>query len=221
MFAYNWANTRTSLLKNLDFSQIWVWKRAVRFLPHKVILFCRKNKVNQKYNHEFGKGQYAFYPIKLSCFAGKKNWMKNTKISWGETLTNWVKGLLTKKKIRKSNIILEVSRYPNFTNPFELGQSFIGKWFPKRIGTLTPSNPKIFILFIVHFSFIWTCKTEDIMRLRHRNGGTFGITIYRNMTMNGNTYNDLLVNSVIPELKRINGGVLEPLVWQQDKGVGD
>ena len=98
MFAYNWANTRTSLLKNLDFSQIWVWKRAVRFLPHKVILFCRKNKVNQKYNHEFGKGQYAFYPIKLSCFAGKKNWMKNTKISWGETLTNWVKGLLTKKK---------------------------------------------------------------------------------------------------------------------------
>ena len=119
------------------------------------------------------------------------------------------------------NIIFEGSRHPNFLNPFELGQSFIGKWFPKRIGTLTPSNPKIFILFIVHFSFIWTCKTEDIMRLRHRNGGTFGITIYRNMTMNGNTYNDLLVNSVIPELKRINGGVLEPLVWQQDKGVGD
>ena len=59
------------------------------------------------------------------------------------------------------------------------------------------------------------------MRLRHRNGGTFGITIYRNMTMNGNPYNDLLVNLVIPELKRINGGVLEPLVWQQDKGVGD
>ena len=106
-------------------------------------------------------------------------------------------------------------------HPFDYGKFFHYKSFPKRVGTLTPSNPKIFILFIVHFSFIWTCKTEDIMRLRHRNGGTFGITIYRNMTMNGNTYNDLLVNSVIPELKRINGGVLEPLVWQQDKGVGD
>ena len=42
VFAYNRANTRTSLLKNLDFSQLWVWKRAVRFLPHKVISSCRK-----------------------------------------------------------------------------------------------------------------------------------------------------------------------------------
>ena len=29
-------------------------------------------------------------------------------------------------------------------NPFEWCQSFIGKWFPKRIGTITPFNPKIF-----------------------------------------------------------------------------
>ena len=41
------------------------------------------------------------------------------------------------------NIIFEGSRHPNFMNPFEYGQSFIGKSFPKRIGTLTPPNPKI------------------------------------------------------------------------------
>ena len=28
--------------------------------------------------------------------------------------------------------------------PFEYGQLYIGKSFPKRIGTLTPPNPKIF-----------------------------------------------------------------------------
>ena len=49
-----------------------------------------------------------------------------------------------------------------------------------------------------------------------RNGGTFGVTIYRNQTMNGRVYNDLLVNSVLPELKGLNGGVLDPFIWQQD-----
>ena len=46
-----------------------------------------------------------------------------------------------KQKIQKSDIILEGSGHPNFMNPFEYGQSFIGKSFPKRIGTLTPPNP--------------------------------------------------------------------------------
>ena len=54
------------------------------------------------------------------------------------------------------------------------------------------------------------------MKLYHKNGGTFGITIYRNRNMNGPLYGDLLVDSVIPELKRTNGGVLDPLIWQQD-----
>ena len=61
VFAYNRANTCTSVLKTLDFSQIWVWKRAVSFLLHKVISFCPKNKVNQKY-HNFIRGD----PYKLS-----------------------------------------------------------------------------------------------------------------------------------------------------------
>ena len=39
IFAYN---QRISVLKKLDFSQLWVWKRAVRLLPHKVISFRRK-----------------------------------------------------------------------------------------------------------------------------------------------------------------------------------
>ena len=45
VFAYFCANTHTSSLKKLDFSQLWVWKRAVHFLPRKVISF-RWKKIN-------------------------------------------------------------------------------------------------------------------------------------------------------------------------------
>ena len=52
VFAYIWANTRSSALEKLDFSQLWVWKRAVHFLPHKVISFrWKKNKVRRKYEN--------------------------------------------------------------------------------------------------------------------------------------------------------------------------
>ena len=38
--------------EKLDFSQIWVWKRKLCFLPHKNISFRRKqNKVHQKYQN--------------------------------------------------------------------------------------------------------------------------------------------------------------------------
>ena len=57
------------------------------------------------------------------------------------TLTNWVKCLSTNKKFQKSNIILEGFRHPNFMNPFEYGQSFIGQSFPKRFGT-NPTQPQ-------------------------------------------------------------------------------
>ena len=57
------------------------------------------------------------------------------------------------------------------------------------------------------------------MKLCYRQGGTFGLTIYRNRNMNGQMYNDLLVNSVIPEPKGINGGILDPMIWQQDKSL--
>ena len=39
IFVYICAITRTSALKKLDFSRLWVWKRAIHFLPFKVILF--------------------------------------------------------------------------------------------------------------------------------------------------------------------------------------
>ena len=42
---------------------------------------------------------------------------------------NWATRLATNKKFKKSNIIFEGSRHPNFMNPFEHGQSFIGKSF--------------------------------------------------------------------------------------------
>jgi len=34
--------------------------------------------------------------------------------------------------------------HPNFMNHFVYGKSLLGKSFPKRIGTLTLPNPKIF-----------------------------------------------------------------------------
>ena len=81
IYVYNRANTRTSLLKKLDFSQLWVWKRAV----------CDQQKNS-----------------KLMIF------------------------------------FLEFSRHQKFMNPFEYGESFVSKSFPKGFGTLTPPNPKIF-----------------------------------------------------------------------------
>ena len=45
--AYIYANTRTSVLKNMTFL-----------------------------SYEFGKEQYTFYPVKLSCFAEEKNFIR-------------------------------------------------------------------------------------------------------------------------------------------------
>ena len=42
-----------------------------------------------------------------------------------------------------------------------------------------------------------------------REGGTFGLTFYRDQTMNGDRYYNLLRYTVIPELKRLNGGTLD------------
>ena len=42
IFVYICANKSTSALKKLDFSQLWVWKRVVHFLPRQVISFCWK-----------------------------------------------------------------------------------------------------------------------------------------------------------------------------------
>ena len=53
IFAYISANTRTSALKKLTFP-----------------------------NYKFGKGQYAFYPIKLSRFAEKMKFVRFTRISY-------------------------------------------------------------------------------------------------------------------------------------------
>ena len=73
-------------------------------------------------------------------------WSGGQVVRWsgGGTLTNRVKCLFEEQKFQKSNIFLEGSGHPNFMNPFEYGKSFLGKSFPKKIGTLTPPNPKIF-----------------------------------------------------------------------------
>ena len=115
IFMYNHANTQSSMLKKLDFSQSWAWKRAVRFYPIKSSRFGEKDKVRQKYQH-FKSG----------------------------TLTNWVKRLSTIFFLQKWNIILEGSRPPNFKNTFEYSKTFHNMSFLRRIGTLTPPNSKIF-----------------------------------------------------------------------------
>ena len=59
-----------------------------------------------------------------------KSTMGLTLFGGGETLTNWVKRLLTNKTFQKSNIILESSWHPNFMYPFEYGKSFHNKSYP-------------------------------------------------------------------------------------------
>ena len=55
---------------------------------------------------------------------------------------NFIRGDPYKQqKIQKSNIIFEGSKHLNFMNPFEYGQTFIGKLFPKRTLTLTMCTP--------------------------------------------------------------------------------
>ena len=50
-----------------------------------------------------------------------------TKISQGGTLANRVERLFDEQKFQKSNIFLEGSWHPNFTNPSEYGKSILGK----------------------------------------------------------------------------------------------
>ena len=71
-------------------------------------------------SYEIGKGQYKGGPLRAGSNA-----------------------FLTKKSF-KSETLLEGSGHPNFMNPFEYGKLLKGKSFLKRIGTLTPPNPKIF-----------------------------------------------------------------------------
>ena len=46
--------------------------------------------------------------------------------------------------------------------------------------------------------------------------GTFGLTFYRNESMNGTKYKRLLQYKVLPELREWNGGNLDGIWWQQD-----
>ena len=56
---------------------------------------------------------------------------------------NRVKGLFEEQKFQKPKTFWEGSGHPNFMNAFVYGKSLLGKSFPKRIGTLSPPNPKI------------------------------------------------------------------------------
>ena len=71
-------------------------------------------------NHKFGKGQYAFYPVKLSRFAEK--------IKFRRKYQNFIRGdpfelvwrpLQPMKNEKKSIIVWGGSGHPYFMNPFE------------------------------------------------------------------------------------------------------
>ena len=49
-------------------------------------------------NYEFGKGQYAFYPIKLSCFAKKIKFIKIPKFHKGGPLQTPLNQKISKVK---------------------------------------------------------------------------------------------------------------------------
>ena len=65
------------------------------------------------------KGQYTFYPVKLSRFAEKIKCLGNTKISYGGPL--WTRSNASSTKNSKVKDFLEGSEHPNFMNPFEYG----------------------------------------------------------------------------------------------------
>ena len=45
---------------------------------------------------------------------------------------------------------------------------------------------------------------------------TFGFKVYENETMTGAKYHRLLQYHVLPELRDLNGGILDNLWWTQD-----
>ena len=68
-----------------------------------------RRSVLKKLEIEFGKGQYAFYPIKLSRFSEKKiKFVRTTEISYSGTLTNRVKRLMTNKTFKSQTLFLRV-----------------------------------------------------------------------------------------------------------------
>ena len=95
-------------------------------------------------NYEFVKRSMLFTPWNYLVSPKKYSLTEIPEFHKGDpgTLTNWAKRLSINKTFQKSIIDLKGSGHPNFVNPFEYGQSFTGKLFPKRIGTLTQPNPK-------------------------------------------------------------------------------
>ena len=65
----------------------------------------------KKTNYKFGKGQYVFYPLKLSCF-------EIPEFHKGGPLRNGSEASLTNEKSEKLIIFGGGSGHPNFMNPF-------------------------------------------------------------------------------------------------------
>ena len=90
----------------------------------------------------------SFLPHKLISFCWKKiKFVRNTRISSGVTLTNWVGRLSNQWKIRKVNhflggvLVIQTSWILlNMMNNYQTSH------FQKRIGTLTQTQPKIYTL---------------------------------------------------------------------------
>ena len=116
------------------------------FAPCRVFAYICLQSVLKKLdipNYEFGKGQCAFYPIQLSCFAGKIKFIRNNRIFHKEGPLQTVP---TNQKFQNSNIILEESRLPNFMKPFEYGKLFHEKSFPEELEPQPHQTPRYLVL---------------------------------------------------------------------------
>ena len=93
-------------------------------LPRICVYLCKytSERIEKTFpNYKFGKGQYAFYPIKLSRFAEKKklNSSERPELYKGGPVRTGSEASLTNEKIEESIIFWGGSGHPNFMNPFE------------------------------------------------------------------------------------------------------
>ena len=90
-------------------------------------------------NYKFGKGQYAFYPVKLFRFAEKIEFVGSTEIHKGDPY-DLGRRPLQPAKIDTSQTFFRGFGHPNFVNPFEYGKSFLDKLFTNSFGTITQTK---------------------------------------------------------------------------------
>ena len=112
----------------------WSW-------PLQIHVRARWKKLNFS-NHKFGKGQYAFHPMRLSRYAEKNVvCQKYHNFISGDPDKLDRRPLWPMKNLKSQSFFGGGSGHPNLMNPFEYDKWLPDKSFPKRIETLTQTKP--------------------------------------------------------------------------------